>query len=269
MSQYLSQNRIEEPIWLEPIEISFLQKKISETESQVESLEAQISELTCQRDSKLVELASFRNIIAPIRRIPMEILSEIFELAHLPNDGIFHSKHDIVLYTHNFSSVCAAWRKVALATPRLWSKLCFHEGYKSKPFESKAEQVKEWINRSRGLPLDVYLCFYREASSSFLEQILNYCHRIRTLDVAGYLKPYAALFNLPRSSFPQLNRSLFQLGTVMIGTDVPNKIQAFLDAPNYIMSKSEGLHVLVLYYKLWFFLWNTDHVKHRLEASNK
>ncbi|KAE9407265.1 hypothetical protein BT96DRAFT_748924, partial [Gymnopus androsaceus JB14] len=89
-------------------------------EAQVKSLEAQISELTRQKDAKLVELVSFRNILPPIHRIPAEILSNIFELACLPEDGIFQSKHTIVLYTHNLSSVCALWRKVALATPRLW-----------------------------------------------------------------------------------------------------------------------------------------------------
>ncbi|KAE9407235.1 hypothetical protein BT96DRAFT_787298, partial [Gymnopus androsaceus JB14] len=95
-------------------------RQISETEARVENLEAQISELMHQKDAKLVELASFRNILSPVRRIPVEILSEIFELACLPKDGIFHAGHAIVLYTHTLSSVCAAWRKVVLATPRLW-----------------------------------------------------------------------------------------------------------------------------------------------------
>ncbi|KAE9407237.1 hypothetical protein BT96DRAFT_809769, partial [Gymnopus androsaceus JB14] len=112
---YGSEALIEEQITLELSEISFLESRMSKTEPR-----AQISELTRQRDAKLAELASFRNIFLPVRRVPVEILSEIFELACLPEDGIFHSKHAIALYAHNLSSVCAAWRKVALATPRLW-----------------------------------------------------------------------------------------------------------------------------------------------------
>ena len=68
MSQYLSQNRIEEPVWLEPTEFSFLRKRISETEAQVESLEAQVFELRRQIDTKLGEIASFRNVLSPVRR---------------------------------------------------------------------------------------------------------------------------------------------------------------------------------------------------------
>ncbi|KAE9407223.1 hypothetical protein BT96DRAFT_150561 [Gymnopus androsaceus JB14] len=82
MSQYLSQNRIEEPIWLEPTELAFLRE-------QAESLEAQISELTRQTDAKLAELATFRNILSPVRRIPVEILSKIFQLACHPKRWYF------------------------------------------------------------------------------------------------------------------------------------------------------------------------------------
>ncbi|KAE9407203.1 hypothetical protein BT96DRAFT_150224 [Gymnopus androsaceus JB14] len=187
MSQYLSQTRIEEPVLLEPTDISFLRERIFETETQVENLEAQISELTRQRDSKLVELALFRNILSPVRRIPAEILSELFELACLPRDGIFHSKHTLVSYTYNLSSVCAAWRQIAHTIPRLWSKLCFDYGRHRKASMTDIECVGEWVNRSRGLPLDVYLSLsLKSDSTQFLEKILDFRHRIRTLNVAGY-----------------------------------------------------------------------------------
>ncbi|KAE9399816.1 hypothetical protein BT96DRAFT_939133 [Gymnopus androsaceus JB14] len=92
MARYLSKHRIESPICLEPNDVSFLRTRLSETETKVESLENQISELTRQKDAKLVDIASFRNILAPVRRIPLEILSEIFKLALcLPNENIFWS----------------------------------------------------------------------------------------------------------------------------------------------------------------------------------
>ncbi|KAE9407251.1 DEAD-domain-containing protein [Gymnopus androsaceus JB14] len=207
-------------------ELSFLRE-------QVESLEAQISELTRQRDAKLIELASFRNILSPIRRIPVEILSEIFELARLPDNGIFHSKHTIVSYTHNLSSVCAAWRKFALTTPQLWSKLCVNA---DKRIATTVEWVKEWIDRSRGLLLDVYL-FIGSQSRQVLVQILDFRHRIRTLHVAGSVESYHVLFDLPRSSFSQLEEVTLSLS--IRGNHywaerrfLTKKIEAFLDAPN-------------------------------------
>ncbi|KAE9405933.1 hypothetical protein BT96DRAFT_1015195, partial [Gymnopus androsaceus JB14] len=86
MAQYL-ESRIEDPIWLEPNDISFLRTRIAEEEafvqsfqSQIGELRAQISELTLQKDAKLVEIASIQNVLSPVRRVPLEILSEIFEL---------------------------------------------------------------------------------------------------------------------------------------------------------------------------------------------
>ncbi|KAE9393191.1 hypothetical protein BT96DRAFT_829588, partial [Gymnopus androsaceus JB14] len=120
MAQYLSQTRIEGPIWLEPNEISFLQTRISEAETRIEALEKQISELTRQKDAELAEVASFRNILSPIRRIPLEVLSDILELSCTPKDGNFTADHDIIRYTSMVSRVCVAWRKAAHSNPRMW-----------------------------------------------------------------------------------------------------------------------------------------------------
>ncbi|KAE9389033.1 hypothetical protein BT96DRAFT_774503, partial [Gymnopus androsaceus JB14] len=78
-----------------------------------------ISELTRRKDEQLIEIASFRNILSPIRRIPLELLSEIFELSCVPEDG-WKSSCDIVLRTFVICRVCIAWRKAAHSTPRLW-----------------------------------------------------------------------------------------------------------------------------------------------------
>ncbi|KAE9409818.1 hypothetical protein BT96DRAFT_1012168 [Gymnopus androsaceus JB14] len=214
MSQYLSQNRIEEPVWLEPTEFSFLRKRISETEAQVESLEAHVFELRHQIDTKLGEIASFRNVLSAVRRIPVEILSEIFELSRLPGDGILRPNHVIV----------------ALATPRLWSKICFYDRMMKVLTNVDSEWVEKWVNRSRNHLLDAYLSLNRDVSAQFLERILKCRQRIRTLDVAGHPKSYTALFNLPQSSFSQLEQVNLSIER-RDGYPFPNKIQAFSDAP--------------------------------------
>ncbi|KAE9407297.1 hypothetical protein BT96DRAFT_754615, partial [Gymnopus androsaceus JB14] len=79
-----------------------------------------ISELTHQKDAKLVEIASLENLLSPIRRVPPEIISEIFQLACLPEEGISMYKHRIAHYTSTICAVCVAWRKAAHLDPRLW-----------------------------------------------------------------------------------------------------------------------------------------------------
>ncbi|KAE9401248.1 hypothetical protein BT96DRAFT_992303 [Gymnopus androsaceus JB14] len=102
LAQYLSQCRIEGPIWLEPTDISFLRARISDVEGQVENLKSQVSEST----------------------LPLEIVFEIFELACLPEEGKSMYEHSIVQYTSILCTVCVAWRRAAHLTPRLWSKFC-------------------------------------------------------------------------------------------------------------------------------------------------
>ncbi|KAE9404442.1 hypothetical protein BT96DRAFT_417992 [Gymnopus androsaceus JB14] len=158
MAQYL-QSRIEEPICLEPNEISFLRTRISEAEalvqtfeSRMDELRAQTSELTLQKDAKLVEIASLRNVLAPVRRVPMEILTEIFEL--VPENCLW----DIVSHMFILSSVCVAWRKAAHATPRLWSTLRIN--IDAHFLGSDYTWVNDWFTRSQMVPVD--LNFYTD-----------------------------------------------------------------------------------------------------------
>ncbi|RDB17917.1 hypothetical protein Hypma_000923 [Hypsizygus marmoreus] len=48
------------------------------------------------------------------------------------------------------SHVCRHWREIALQSPALWTRLDFLEG---EPFEKS----KAWLERSKGLPLDIYI----------------------------------------------------------------------------------------------------------------
>ncbi|KAE9405915.1 hypothetical protein BT96DRAFT_1015181 [Gymnopus androsaceus JB14] len=193
MAQYL-QSRIQDPIWLEPHEISFLRTRISEEEALVQTFEirmdefrAQISELTLQKDAKLVEIASLRNVLAPVRRVPLEILTEIFELVSE------YRLWSIVSHMFIISSVCVAWRKAAHAAPRLWSTLCID--MEAHILSSDYTWVNDWFTRSQIVPLNLHLDFcmdeYDESliqrGKKFLEYILTQLgHKVRLLHVRGH-----------------------------------------------------------------------------------
>ncbi|KAE9404873.1 hypothetical protein BT96DRAFT_916547 [Gymnopus androsaceus JB14] len=244
MAQYLSQQRIERPIWLEPTDISFLRARLSDVEGQVENLESQISELTRQKDAKLVEISSLKNVLSPIRRVPSEILSEFLELACLPEEGKSMYEHSIVQYTSILCAVCVAWRKAAHLTPRLWSKLCISLEKDQTPVIPELGWVKEWINRSQGLPLDLYLNFDTQSgispalSSKFMETILGFSHKLRFLNLEGHISFFLPLFSLPRSSLPQLEEVYLEISSFpriqeegLAHLQVPQQIETFLGAP--------------------------------------
>ncbi|KAK0192044.1 hypothetical protein F5146DRAFT_881461, partial [Armillaria mellea] len=58
-----------------------------------------------------------QSFLAPIRRLPVEILGIVFEEAcNLPTFGINSS----VTFPTTLSSVCFHWRNTCLSTPSVW-----------------------------------------------------------------------------------------------------------------------------------------------------
>ncbi|KAE9395243.1 hypothetical protein BT96DRAFT_885831 [Gymnopus androsaceus JB14] len=227
MAHYLSQ-RIEDQIWIEPNDLPFLRTRVSEAQTQIESLEdrtdelnAQISELKRQKDAKLAEIASYRNVLSPIRRIPPEILCEIFELARQVN-------WDIVNSTYILCQVCVAWQKIAHAHPRLWSIICLSPTWQN--INGEVPWVKKWISRSQSLPLDFHLDFtsiYSSAVTRILEYIVDCFHQIRLLDLRGPLSLFLPILTLPCSSLHLLEEVEVSLTRI---ASHQNKIEMFLGA---------------------------------------
>lgn len=244
MAHYVSQPRIEGPIWLEPSDIYFLQTRIAETETGVETLEEQISKLTledetqlseliCIRDAKLVEISSLRNTLSPIRRIPGEILSEILELSCIPASGIFTA--DCEAFPSLVSSVCVAWRRAALADPRMWSTICLslRRHHKGNIFI----RIKEWISRSQGHSLDLHLDLHtlndnplKDKEEDVLNCILEFRHQIRSIQMRAFPMTFLPLFRLPCSSLPSLEKVFIDVYPGPV-PNLSHDVEAFLGAP--------------------------------------
>ncbi|KAE9408790.1 hypothetical protein BT96DRAFT_913896 [Gymnopus androsaceus JB14] len=230
MSQYLSQTRIEEPTWFEADDILFLRNRISEAETQLESLDGQID----QRDAKLVDIAACQNVLSPIGRVPLEILGEIFCLSCSP-DYIWRASHNIIHYTSILSCVCVAWRKAANATPQLWSTLCLN-AENNRTLHGQFGWLEKWVDRCQGHSLDLYLALPEGKSRNgeeLFHSILRFSHKIRVLNVSGYWSSLLPLIYY--SSFPLLEEVDFEVndipnadGTVKLP---PHKIDALLGAP--------------------------------------
>ncbi|KZP17507.1 hypothetical protein FIBSPDRAFT_1046829 [Athelia psychrophila] len=73
----------------------------------------------CRRERRgvLRRLRDHQSIVAPIRRVPDDILVEIFS-AFMNTSG-YHYQPDPITLT----SVCGRWRALAHSTPRLWSQI--------------------------------------------------------------------------------------------------------------------------------------------------
>ncbi|KAK0462133.1 hypothetical protein IW261DRAFT_1374840, partial [Armillaria novae-zelandiae] len=109
-----------------PIEMQSLQATLSETPNRIAELDSLIDSttsllryLTNDRNQALENQANAKTILSPCRRLPNELLTDIFVRCLSARDqldsplkpGAFH---------WTLSHVCKKWRKVATGTPEIW-----------------------------------------------------------------------------------------------------------------------------------------------------
>ncbi|KXN82753.1 hypothetical protein AN958_02192 [Leucoagaricus sp. SymC.cos] len=85
--------------------------------------------------------AATKSYLSPVRRLPAELLREIFML--------HFQEHEACAWV--LAAVCSSWRRIVLRTPRLWAKIRLITTPTSSP-----ELVRLWIERSgQSVPLDI------------------------------------------------------------------------------------------------------------------
>ncbi|KAJ6594888.1 hypothetical protein B0H19DRAFT_883348, partial [Mycena capillaripes] len=88
-------------------------------------------------------------LISPVRRLPHDIIQEIF-LACLPTrrKAVMSSSKAPLLLGH----VCSGWQTIALSKPMLWSSLHIHLNWLS---DLRISAVAEWLARAAACPLSL------------------------------------------------------------------------------------------------------------------
>ncbi|KAK7062503.1 hypothetical protein R3P38DRAFT_3492981 [Favolaschia claudopus] len=88
---------------------------------QFESLKAQMSAIQWNIEDTEEEIDDYRAILSPIRRIPPEIVCEIFQWASLEGYTRTVKGRKAAVAPWHLTHICRAWRRAARADPRLWS----------------------------------------------------------------------------------------------------------------------------------------------------
>ncbi|TFK61756.1 hypothetical protein BDN72DRAFT_849414 [Pluteus cervinus] len=132
-------------------------------------LDAEISQL----EERLHSLKTLRNSLAPVSKLPTEMLSKVFFHTQEDSNSLFHDNMD--LQARFFVSwVCRHWRNAALGTPSLWSVI----SKKSRDIPLQIDLSGELLRRSRNHDLVVNLY---EPSIDVLNAFLSQLPRIRQL----------------------------------------------------------------------------------------
>ncbi|KAF4611614.1 hypothetical protein D9613_004511 [Agrocybe pediades] len=100
---------------------------------------------------------------AIFKKLPAEILYSVFESyvsadPALPRDGFGtfdeSCRRKKMARPTVLSQICSQWRQVALATPRIWTTVVLVWDVSA---EEEIDCVREWISRTRGFPLDIFI----------------------------------------------------------------------------------------------------------------
>lgn len=107
-----------------------IRNTISQTEQDIyliyediDRLEGVLSSLVRKLGALEQHLQTHKNLLSPIQKLPVEILSEIFLCVHDPFSWHIHDDLSLLKTAMLPGQVCHSWRTVALTTPELWSSI--------------------------------------------------------------------------------------------------------------------------------------------------
>ncbi|KAK7470146.1 hypothetical protein VKT23_001586 [Stygiomarasmius scandens] len=124
------------------------QQDLGRYDSEINFLTKALDRLKDQRQRLQRFTDEHRTLISVVRRLPNELLSEIFALACA--DSLVVSRKQIFAQTLKISQVCSNWRKAVHSLPKLWSSLIVNLTNDRKGVN---ELVDLYLERSHGLPL--------------------------------------------------------------------------------------------------------------------
>jgi hypothetical protein len=152
--------------------ISSTQANISQLDGEIHRLQALLDGLIHKRDALQTYTHLHTALIAPIGRLPPEILSEIF--LHCQDS----KKHRLNKVPLLLGSVCSRWRTIALSTAQLWAS--FMLTIRSAYLRSDIMLAKTWLARAGTCPLTIRLAcgdWGRGALKPLMDIFLLHCER--------------------------------------------------------------------------------------------
>ncbi|KIM80375.1 hypothetical protein PILCRDRAFT_89650 [Piloderma croceum F 1598] len=170
-----------------------------------------LDELRRKRELLLKFIAEQNAIVAPIRRLPAEILAEIFVLCMNYDISSFDPMQSPLLV----GRVCRGWRQVALSTQKLWSSITVTD------YRSSSKMVKLWMSRAISAPLTIHLNSAHHYSSnvgeieSVIAVLVQYCDRWQHLDMNFYRTRASCLSSI-RHNLPLLESLRIRSSTAFV-----------------------------------------------------
>ncbi|KAF8328970.1 hypothetical protein F5887DRAFT_1082848 [Amanita rubescens] len=151
----------------------------------------------------------------PINRFAREILTEIFWncLPKVAGPAGWMSSSNAPLL---LCRVCSSWRSIVLDTPKLWTTVAINIRKKRDP-QVVRQVINSWLERSRNLPLRLYLIYGQMDFSRTKDDLLGTILSVFYSHSSRWQRVHIHLSHAPTLSFPQLDAPLLQ-SFMLLGT---------------------------------------------------
>ncbi|KAF7295779.1 F-box domain-containing protein [Mycena chlorophos] len=149
---------------------SSLRLSIAQADADIDSLKTQLSQRLADKGDLEAKLAA---VVYPVLTLPAELTAEIM----LCTAAVSQSRFPVIV-----ASVCAQWRRIALATPRLWTR--FSQAWPETNFADSFGALERWVQRSGTLPLDITLDLPLRESYKFWTLLIANIARWHRIDVS-------------------------------------------------------------------------------------
>ncbi|KAJ7587167.1 hypothetical protein C8J56DRAFT_1083542 [Mycena floridula] len=224
-----------------------VEEEVTRCSQEVSHLRAVIDEVENRQSEINHEISIHRSFMAPIRRLPPELLALVFSFfctVDFWDCEPFKSKRNRMtgsLFREPFiiATVCSHWRSIALSTPSLWSTIMlggiFAERWRKDCEANALDVFGAALERSAQHPLKLWTARVGKNhwSSIFTTRLRQICSRVEQIYLGGDTDP----FHLPDSPSPMFDR----LSAVQVS---PNPRSSMGRLP--WLSTASNLRVLIL-----------------------
>ncbi|KAJ7146563.1 hypothetical protein C8R44DRAFT_898607 [Mycena epipterygia] len=165
----------------DPVEVNLVQSVVSKIAPRLACLNHEISRLRDRLEQLEAErallssyLAQNNAILSPLRRMPSEVLGEIFSWTLLPavRDASKRGRFDVTDSPWLLTHISSHWRAVSLSTPSLWSVITVDYRRHSYPSSFLLPMLETQIQRAQ--TLHIYFYAASDMESSPQEQVFEF-----------------------------------------------------------------------------------------------
>ncbi|KAJ7750815.1 hypothetical protein B0H16DRAFT_1549223 [Mycena metata] len=190
--------------------LSAITNELARYDAEIAELKTRLEQLAIERAAFQARYSDYTGLLAPIRRLPSELLVDIFGLCGDSSptitdfNGVFAPLHtELARLAHapilTLSQVCARWHGIALGTPALWARIDLEGALWTAPhrFEDIISLLRSVLERSADHSLSVTVT--SEGGTSIhapaLDLLVHHSHRWRE---AQFICPFSDLAHLSR-----------------------------------------------------------------------